>query len=252
MSSREPHDPFADLAAALSAPSDAEPDARLRLDPDRAARTGIPEFVLAERKSAADVVTSLTRLAERRGRALASRVRPDQFAPLADAITAPFALDLHAEARVAVVVHDNAPRPQTGGRIAVIAAGTSDRPVATEAAIVAEEMGCAVRRIHDVGVAGLHRLVPPLREAMASDVDAIVVAAGMDGALPSVIAGLVPVPVIGLPVSVGYGYGGDGTGALMSMLQACAPGIAVVNVDNGVGAGSMAALIANRAAAHRA
>ena len=251
MSSREPHDPFADLAAALSAPADAEPDARLRLDPDRAARTGIPEFVLAERKSAEDVVASLTRLAEQRGRALASRVRPDQFAPLADAIAAPFTLDLHAEARIAIVIHDDAPRPQTGGRIAVIAAGTSDRPVATEAAIVAEEMGCAVLRIHDVGVAGLHRLVAPLREAMAVGVDAIIVAAGMDGALPSVIAGLVPVPVIGLPVSVGYGYGGDGTGALMSMLQACAPGIAVVNVDNGVGAGSMAALIANRAAAHR-
>ncbi|MGN6484637.1 MAG: nickel pincer cofactor biosynthesis protein LarB, partial [Thermomicrobiales bacterium] len=244
-------DPFADLAAALNAMSDAEPDARLRLDPDRAARTGIPEFVLAERKSAEDVIASLSRLAERRGRALASRVRPDQFAPLVDAIAAPFTLELHVEARIAIVVHDNTPRPSSGGRIAVVAAGTSDRPVATEAAIVAEEMGCVVHRIHDVGVAGLHRLVAPLRAVIAEGVDAIVVAAGMDGALPSVIAGLVPVPVIGLPVSVGYGYGGDGTGALMSMLQACAPGIAVVNIDNGVGAGSMAALIANRAAANR-
>ncbi|MGC4107555.1 MAG: nickel pincer cofactor biosynthesis protein LarB [Thermomicrobiales bacterium] len=244
-------DPFADLAAALNAPTDASPYARLRLDPDRAARTGIPEFVLAERKSVEDVVASLTRLAERGGRSLASRVRPDQFAALSAAIAAPFVLDAHPEARVAIVVHEAAPRPSTGGRIAVIAAGTSDRPIATEAAIVAEEMGCEVRRIHDVGVAGLHRLVAPLRAVMADGVDAIIVAAGMDGALPSVIAGLVPVPVIGLPVSVGYGYGGDGTGALMSMLQACAPGIAVVNIDNGVGAGSMAALIANRAAAGR-
>ncbi|MGC4192462.1 MAG: nickel pincer cofactor biosynthesis protein LarB [Thermomicrobiales bacterium] len=245
-------DPFADLAAALNAPADSSPDARLRLDPDREARTGIPEFVLAERKSVDDVLLSLTRLAERRGRALASRMRADQFAALADAIATPFSLEAHPEARIAIVAHDNALRLHTGGCIAVVAAGTSDRPIATEAAIVAEEMGCEVRRIHDVGVAGLHRLVAPLRDVMAEGVDAIVVAAGMDGALPSVIAGLVPVPVIGLPVSVGYGYGGGGTGALMSMLQACAPGIAVVNVDNGVGAGSMAALIANRAAANRA
>ncbi|MGB3328176.1 MAG: nickel pincer cofactor biosynthesis protein LarB [Thermomicrobiales bacterium] len=251
MNGAAPGDPFADLTAALGATEDASRDARLRLDPDRAARTGIPEFVLAERKSAEDVIASLTSLAARQGRALASRVRPNQFAPLVDGIADPFTLELHAEARIAVVVHNNATRPERGGRIAVIAAGTSDRAVATEAAIVAEEMGCAVHRIHDVGVAGLHRLVAPLREAMDQGVDAIVVAAGMDGALPSVIAGLVPVPVIGLPVSVGYGYGGDGTGALMSMLQACAPGIAVVNIDNGVGAGSMAALIANRAATSR-
>jgi NCAIR mutase (PurE)-related protein len=134
----------------------------------------------------------------------------------------------------------------TGGRVAVISAGASDRPIAREASIMAEEMGCDVRHVDDVGVAGLHRLVRPLRELMTWNPHAIVVAAGMDGALPSVIAGLVPVPVIGLPVSVGYGYGGDGTGALMSMLQSCAPGLAVVNIDNGIGAGSMAALIANR------
>lgn len=249
--SRPPIDPFDDLVGALNLDADRAPGARLRLDLDREARTGIPEFILAERKSAGDVVASLTVLASRKGRALASRVRDDQFAALIDAIVEPFTLILHEEARLAVVVHNNKPRPASGGRIAVIAAGTSDRPVASEAAIVAEEMGCAVRRIHDVGVAGLHRLVAPLRAAMADGIDAIVVAAGMDGALPSVIAGLVPVPVIGLPVSVGYGYGGDGTGALMSMLQACSPGMAVVNIDNGVGAGSMAALIANRAAAFR-
>jgi NCAIR mutase (PurE)-related protein len=108
-------------------------------------------------------------------------------------------------------------------------------------------MGCDVVTVADVGVAGLHRLVRPLERIAEFDPHAMIVAAGMDGALPSVVAGLVPYPVIGLPVSVGYGYGGDGTGALMSMLQSCAPGLAVVNIDNGIGAGSMAALIANRA-----
>jgi NCAIR mutase (PurE)-related protein len=116
---------------------------------------------------------------------------------------------------------------------------------------MAEEMGCEVTCIYDVGVAGLHRLVAPLRELLTRGTDAIIVAAGMDGALPSVVAGLVAVPVIGLPTSVGYGMGGKGVAALLSMLQTCAPGLAVVNIDNGVGAGITAAMIANRVAEAR-
>ncbi len=130
-------------------------------------------------------------------------------------------------------------------------AGTSDIPIAEEAAVVAAEMGSVVISAYDVGVAGLHRLAAPLRDMRERGVDAIVVAAGMDGALPSVVAGLVDVPVIGLPTSVGYGLGGRGVAALLSMLQTCAPGLAVVNIDNGVGAGATAALIANRVAAAR-
>ena len=103
-----------------------------------------------------------------------------------------------------------------------------------------------------MGVAGLHRLLRPLRDLLSEDVDVIITVAGMDGALPSVVAGLVPVPVIGLPTSIGYGIGGKGVAALLSMLQTCAPGLAVVNIDNGVGAGITAALIANRVAAARA
>ena len=114
-----------------------------------------------------------------------------------------------------------------------------------------EEMGCEVSYIYDVGVAGLHRLVSPLRDLIAREVDVIIVAAGMDGALPSVVAGLVPVPVIGLPTSIGYGLGGHGVAALLSMLQTCAPGLSVVNIDNGVGAGITASLIANRVAQAR-
>jgi NCAIR mutase (PurE)-related protein len=122
-------------------------------------------------------------------------------------------------------------------------------PVAEEARLVAEEMGCEVVPLYDVGVAGLHRLLAPLDEMLRTGVEALVVAAGMDGALPSVVAGLAPVPVIGVPVSVGYGAGGKGRAALLAMLQTCAPGLTVVNIDNGVGAGATAALIANRVAA---
>ncbi|MDP9487439.1 MAG: nickel pincer cofactor biosynthesis protein LarB, partial [Actinomycetota bacterium] len=139
----------------------------------------------------------------------------------------------------------------TGGRLYAIGAGTSDLPVLEEAVAVAREMGVAVRTTHDVGVAGLHRLRGPLEELRAFDPDCVIVAAGMEGALPTLVSGLVAVPVIGLPTSVGYGLGGDGTAAILGMLQSCSPGLSVVNVDNGVGAGATAALIANRAALHR-
>ena len=139
-----------------------------------------------------------------------------------------------------------------GGRVGVITAGTSDVPWAEEAALLCREMGCQVHTVYDVGVAGIHRLWEPLHLLLdEAQVDVLIVAAGMDGALPSVISGLVDVPVIGLPTSVGYGLGGKGEAALLSMLQSCAPGMAVVNIDNGIGAGAMAGLIANRAAAAR-
>ena len=117
--------------------------------------------------------------------------------------------------------------------------------------MVAAEMGCEVVAFYDVGVAGIHRLAEPLRALREPPVDVIVVAAGMDGALPSVVCGLVDVPVIGLPTPIGYGLGGEGVAALMTMLQTCAPGLTVVNIGNGVGAGATAALIANRVAAAR-
>jgi NCAIR mutase (PurE)-related protein len=141
--------------------------------------------------------------------------------------------------------------PAPGGRVGVLTAGTSDIPRAEEAEVIAREMGCQVVSAYDVGVAGLHRLAEPLRQFKERRVDVVVVAAGMDGALPSVVAGLVDVPVIGLPTSIGYGLGGRGVAALLSMLQTCAPGLTVVNIDNGIGAGATAALIANRVAAAR-
>jgi len=243
-------DPFADIREALSQESTTEDNiTQIRLDPGRAARAGIPEVVLAERKSVADVASSLMRLADVQGRSLASRVRDDQLVELTQLIVDPYTLEFDELARAAIVFAQGHELPRvSGGRVAVICAGASDRPIASEAMMMAQEMGCDVMIMSDVGVAGLHRLIHPLRQIIAFAPGAIIVAAGMDGALPSVVAGLVPIPIIGLPVSVGYGFGGNGTGALMSMLQSCAPGLAVVNIDNGIGAGAMAALIANSAA----
>jgi NCAIR mutase (PurE)-related protein len=247
--------PFDDIRAALFEPGEATtpgPGPSVRFDPGRASRTGVPEVIFAEHKTLEDVRAALARQAELTGRALASRCPPAALIALPTLFPEHFAVSIHPEARAVVVAHNGSIVEQTGGRIAVISAGTSDRSFAAEAALMAREMGVAVEEITDVGVAGLHRLVAPLERVMDAGVDAIVVAAGMDGALPSVIAGLVPVPVIGLPTSVGYGFGGQGAGALTAMLQSCAPGLMVVNIDNGIGAGSSAALIANRVALARA
>ncbi len=219
-------------------------------DPGRTARKGIPEVVFALNKSIDQVVTAVTGLFEHNDRVVVSRVSDDEVHSLKTAF--PNSTIEHEPGTWTVVVakHDAAPK-RTGGRIAIFAAGTSDWPAAHEARVVAREMGCHVDLIVDVGVAGLHRLFGPLRAILDDNVDVIIVAAGMDGALPSVVAGLVPVPVIGLPTSVGYGYGGAGQAALMSMLQSCAPGLSVVNIDNAVGAGSTAALMANAVARAR-
>jgi NCAIR mutase (PurE)-related protein len=150
-----------------------------------------------------------------------------------------------------VVIGGGEPAP-SGGRIGALSAGTSDLPVLEESLAVATEMGASVLDFHDVGVAGIHRLAAPLEELRRFDPDCLIVAAGMEGALPSVVSGLVAVPVIGLPTSTGYGLGGDGTAAILGMLQTCSPGLTVVNVDNGIGAGATAALIANRAAGRTA
>jgi hypothetical protein len=135
---------------------------------------------------------------------------------------------------------------QSGGRVAVLTAGTSDIPVAEEAKVIAQEMGCSVWSSYDVGVAGIHRLLDPMKEIVAKDIDAVIVVAGREGALASVVSGLVDIPVIAVPTSNGYGFGGKGVGTLMAMLQACSLGLAVVNIDGGVAAGAVAALIANR------
>jgi NCAIR mutase (PurE)-related protein len=140
---------------------------------------------------------------------------------------------------------------KTGGKIGLLTAGTSDIPVAEEAKVISEEMGCEVFAAYDLGVAGIHRVLQPLKDLIMKDVDVVVVVAGREGALPSVVAGLVDVPVIAVPTSNSYGFGEKGVGTLMAMLQSCSLGLAVVNIDSGVAAGAMATLIANRAAKFR-
>ncbi len=231
--------------------TDDSPLISIRPDPEREQRKGVPEVIFGETKEPSDIIEMAEGLLRGSGRAIISRVRPEALAALQTAFQA-YTLRVREAARMVVIYRPDYVRRSTGGHVGVISAGTSDIPVADEAALIAEEMGCHVTRIYDVGVAGLHRLMEPLRDLLADGVDAIVVAAGMDGALPSVVAGLVPVPVIGLPTSIGYGMGGKGVAALLSMLQTCAPGLSVVNIDNGVGAGITAALIANRVAQARA
>jgi len=132
-----------------------------------------------------------------------------------------------------------------------LTSGTSDIPVAEEVRVIAEEMGCEVYSAYDLGVAGIHRLMQPLKEMIMKDVDTVVTVAGREGALPSVVAGMVDVPVIAVPTSNSYGFGEKGLSTLMAMLQSCSLGLAVVNIDGGVAAGAMATLIANRAAKFR-
>lgn len=230
--------------------SDTAPRIEIRPDVGREQRKGTPEIIFGETKDVAQLIAMARALLIATGRAIISRVRPEVIAAVREAF--PDAIvSVRDAARAIAIYQPEFVRLHTGGRVGVISAGTSDIPVAEEAALVAEEMGCRVTCIYDVGVAGLHRLFKPLHDLLATEVDAIIVVAGMDGALPSVVAGLVPVPVIGLPTSIGYGLGGKGVAALLSMLQTCAPGLAVVNIDNGVGAGIMAALIANRVAQAR-
>lgn len=229
---------------------DVSPVIETRPDAGREQRKGAPEVVFGETKETAQIIAMAQGLLAGTGRAIISRIRPEALEEVRAAFQG-YTVSIREAARAVVIYRPEFVRKSTGGHIGVISAGTSDIPVAEEAAIIAEEMGCRVTCIYDVGVAGLHRLITPLQNLLSDQADAIIVVAGMDGALPSVVAGLVPVPVIGLPTSIGYGMGGKGVAALLSMLQTCAPGLAVVNIDNGVGAGITAALIANRVAQAR-
>jgi hypothetical protein len=223
-----------------------------RPDFDRKARKGVPEVVIAERKTTEQALDIARRFLETVGRAILSRVPAELEARLRVEFEGQADLEWLPASRAAVLSRPGTQPLQTGGRVGVMTAGTSDIPWAEEAALLCREMGCQVHTAYDVGVAGIHRLWEPLSFLLdEAQVDVFIVAAGMDGALPSVVSGLVDVPVIGLPTSIGYGMGGRGEAALLSMLQTCAPGMAVVNIDNGIGAGAIAGLIANRAAAAR-
>ncbi len=216
------------------------------LDLGRVERKGVPEIVYAPGKAPEAVARICASILDHKERVIVSSSTQEHEEALRVALP-----EILVERRGrALILGTGTPIP-TGGRIVAISAGTSDLPVLEEAVAVAQEMGVSAKSFHDVGIAGIHRLADPLRELRAFDPDCVIVAAGMEGALPSLVAGLVAVPVVGLPTSTGYGLGGDGTAAILGMLQSCSPGLSVVNVDNGAGAGATAALIANRAARYR-
>lgn len=212
-----------------------------RIDRTRAQRQGLPEVIYCPGKTTAQIVTIVETLRDNGEDVLATRATPDVGEAVRDAVAGAV---YHATAR-AITLDVRQPRPTPEGLVMVISAGTSDLPVAEEAALTAERMGAQVERVIDIGVSGLHRMGKHL--ARMRTARALVVAAGMEGALPSVIGGLIDRPIIAVPTSTGYGANFEGVAPLLSMLNTCAPGISVVNIDNGFGAGVCAALINRRA-----
>ena len=220
------HLPFEDLGFA-------------KVDHHRALRQGMPEVIFAPGKTPRQVADIFTRLAAHSGNVLATRATEEQYDAVAACVDQ---ADYRPLARAIVLQRDRKKRGK--GVIVVVSAGTSDIPVAEEAVVTAELMGNHVQHIYDVGVAGIHRLLAH-RDVLAK-ARVIVVCAGMEGALPSVVGGLVGVPVIAVPTSVGYGAAFEGLAALLGMINSCASNVSVVNIDNGFGAGCVASLINRR------
>ena len=211
-----------------------------KVDHHRKLRTGFPEVVYCEGKTSDHIIKILRQISRRHRLALATRASPEVYAAIARAFP-----QARYEEQARIVLLGRLPRPARSARpVLVLSAGTADIPVAEEAAVTAEAMGRRVERIYDVGVAGLHRLLEHRRSLLGAG--AIIVVAGMEGALPSVVGGLVQAPVIAVPTSIGYGASFQGLAALLTMLNTCAAGVAVVNIDNGFGAGYFAALITGR------
>ena len=216
-----------------------------KVDHHRLLRRGLPEVVFGEGKSPRQIVEIARTLIDRGGPLLVTRLSAEASRALQKAYPA---VSFHPPARMATWTPPEWHSARRPG-VLVVAAGTSDIPVAEEAAVTSEMMGNAVERIYDVGVAGLHRLLAHRDRLLAARV--LVVAAGMEGALPSVVAGMVDAPVVAVPTSVGYGASFGGISALLSMLNSCAGGVLVVNIDNGFGAGFAASLINREGVAER-
>lgn len=207
-----------------------------KLDHHRALRTGMPEVIFAAGKSPAQVAQIFARMAHAGGNVLATRASREAY----EAVTAAEPRAQYHESARAITL-SQAPAAPGKGTVCVVCAGTSDLPVAEEAAITARLMGNTTELIADVGVAGIHRLLAQKQSLQTARV--LVVCAGMEGALPTVVAGLVHAPVIAVPTSVGYGASFGGVAALLGMLNSCSPNVSVVNIDNGFGAASIASLI---------
>ncbi len=207
-----------------------------KIDHHRSLRRGFPEVIFGPGKTPAQIAAIASRLSENGHLVLVTKTTEEAYRAVA--AERPEALWYQEAAAITV----GRPNSERAGKASVLSAGTSDIPVAEEAALTAELMGASVGRLYDVGVAGLHRLLDHVDVLASADV--LVVVAGMDGALPSVVSGLTRAPVIAVPTSVGYGASFSGLSALLAMLNGCSPGVAVVNIDNGFGAGYLAGILA--------
>jgi NCAIR mutase (PurE)-related protein len=240
----------ADALAELRSLQLEELGGRARLDLGRFMRRGIPEVILAPGKTPSDAARLVVALATRQGQGLISRMTTAHRTAVREEASAA-GMEVIAYAASARVLRAGFAPETLDGKVGLLTAGTSDVAVADEARMVVEACGLNTELAADVGVAGLHRFIGPLASILEWGADVIIVAAGMDGVLPGLVAGLIDLPVIGLPVSTGYGHGGAGEAALGTMLQSCSTGLVTVNIDNGVGAGAAAVLIASRVASVR-
>jgi NCAIR mutase (PurE)-related protein len=217
------------------------------LDANRQERSGVPEVIFAETKSVESLIEIVDALVDKNGVALLTRMNQLKFESLQKTYPNIIFEKSGSPDHLTILAYSKSwNEPEKEGKIAILTAGTSDVVFARETEAIARLMGVEVMTFFDVGVAGIHRLIEPIQKIVEADVDAVVVLAGMEGALPTVVAALIDAPVIGVPIPTGYGHGGKGETALASMLQSCSPGLAVVNIGNGLGAGSVAALIAKR------
>ena len=218
-----------------------------KLDVGREIRKGMPEIIFAENKEYKDIIRIALAAIRRNGQTVISRIRKNELRKVSSELRKKGLIVEVGRNSTTLLAHDKSfGRKMNGAKIGIMAAGTSDIGVAEEARLVAKAIGCESIASYDIGIAGMHRLFPALKEMTAKNVGAIVVVAGMEGALASVVASVVDIPVVGVPTSIGYGFGGNGIAALASMLQSCTLGLAVVNIDNGIGAGAFAASISKR------
>ena len=215
-----------------------------KIDVSRKLRRGIPEVVFAEKKELVDLKKIIITLTSKADSVILSRINKDHYKKIL-AFSKKNKLKIYTGKNTTTILYSTK-LGSTGGKVGILTAGTSDIGVAEEARLVCESMGCKCICSYDIGIAGIHRLFPVIKKVIREEVDVIIVVAGMEGALASVVSSLVDIPVIGVPSSVGYGYGEKGVAALASMLQSCTLGLSVVNIDNGIGAGVFAANIANR------
>ena len=215
-----------------------------KIDIGRKIRNGVPEVIFAEKKQLSEIKKIIVKVLTKTDLVLVSRIQKNHFEKIIQYCKNNKLKIKKGKNTRTLLIHQKIIK-KTGGKVGIMTAGTSDISVAEEARLVCEAMHCECITSYDVGIAGLHRTFPVLKEFIKSDVNVIIVAAGMEGALASVVSSSVNIPVIGLPTSVGYGYGEKGVAALASMLQSCSLGLSVVNIDNGIGAGAIASKIAN-------